>query len=437
MIRRMADFFTRLMERYLPDAFVFAVILTLVVFVAGVFGQEKTPMQMAVYWGDGLWNLLAFSMQMALILVTGYVLAMAPVVQRMLRRLAAQTATMPRAVVVTTVVALVASWFNWGFGLVASALIAREIARQHREMHYPLLVASAYSGFLVWHAGLSGSIPLKVASPGNDVLGKLLPSPIPVSETILSGPVIWTVVILAISLPILNWWMTPHRSRWVNHVHGDDSSPVETHPKTPAEKIEHSRWILWPMVIMAMAWLVHHFERGGGLSLNVIILIFLVLGLALHGKPANYLRAFQQAVGITSGIVLQFPLYAGLMGMMIQSGLASSVSQWFVDIASPETFPVLTFLSAGLVNVFVPSGGGQWAVQAPIVIPAAQALGVPLNQAAMAVAFGDAWTNMIQPFWALPLLAVSGLSVRHIMGYCTVVLLWSGLVIMVGLSFFY
>jgi short-chain fatty acids transporter len=155
----------------------------------------------------------------------------------------------------------------------------------------------------------------------------------------------------------------------------------------------------------------------------------LLAGLALHISPYNYLQAMRNAIGSSSAIVLQFPLYAGLMGMMVESGLASAMSQWFVENSTADSFSVVTFFSAGVVNFFVPSGGGQWAVQAPIVVPAASQLGVPLSRVAMAVAWGDAWTNMIQPFWALPLLALSGLNIRQIMGYCIVILFWSGAVI--------
>jgi short-chain fatty acids transporter len=439
MIRALARVFTRIMERYLPDAFVFAIVLTAIVFAAGMLGEGRSAASMTRFWGDGLWNLLTFAMQMALILLTGFVLATAPPVEKALARLARWTPDMPRAVVVTTLVALLASWLNWGFGLVVGALLAREIARRHEKMHFPLLVASAYSGFLVWHAGLSGSIPLKLATPSADALGRLIPEAIPVSETMFSLPVLIMVLVLAVTLPILNMLMIPASEKdWVNTMANDVMAeiPPET-PVTPADKLEHSPWISSVLVLLGAGYLTQYFLDGGGLTLNSINLAFLVLGLALHRTPARYLRAVQQAVGSISGIVLQFPLYAGIMGMMIHSGLAASLSQWFVDISTTETFPLWTFLSAGVVNFFVPSGGGQWAVQAPIVVPAAKALGVPLNQAAMAVALGDAWTNMIQPFWALPLLAVARLGIRQIMGYCTVALLWSGVVYGVGLWLLY
>jgi len=156
---------------------------------------------------------------------------------------------------------------------------------------------------------------------------------------------------------------------------------------------------------------------------------FLFLGILLHKTPRRYLHSLNNAVKGSAGIILQFPFYSGIMGMMIASGLAATISGWFVSISSESTLPFFAFLSAGLVNIFVPSGGGQWAVQGPIMIPASIELGTPLAKTAMAVAWGDAWTNMIQPFWALPALGIAGLGARDIMGYCLVALLYSGLVL--------
>ncbi len=174
-------------------------------------------------------------------------------------------------------------------------------------------------------------------------------------------------------------------------------------------------------------------EKGGQLDLNIINFIFLMAGIALHRTPRRYLAAIAEAVRETGGIILQFPFYAGIMGMMASSGLGEKISDLFVSISNEITFPLFAFISAGLVNLFVPSGGGQWAVQGPIMLAAGETLGIDPAKTAMAVAWGDAWTNMIQPFWALPLLAIAKLKARDIMGYCLVVLLYSGLVI--GLSF--
>ena len=435
MIRALAGFFAKIVRRWLPDAFLFAAILTFIVFVAGMLGEGKTPVEMISFWGGGFWNLLAFSMQMVVILVTGYVLAMSKPVRRGLEAIASLAKNPSQAIVLVTLVALAACWINWGFGLIVGALMARELATRIRGIHYPLLVASAYTGFLVWHAGLSGSIPLKIASPGDDALSKLTEGQvIAVSDTIFSWQVLVVVVILFATLPILNRMMIPKKDEILEVNSEKLKEPEEPVLKSsadmsPAEKMENSPIVSMILAVMGGGYLVYYFGTGGTLGLNSVNFLFLFAGILLHRTPANYLRALNEAIKTTGGIVLQFPIYAGIMGMMVQSGLAASISLWFVEISTPATFPLFTFLSAGIVNFFVPSGGGQWAVQAPIVMPAAAALGVPLSKAAMAVAWGDAWTNMIQPFWALPLLAIAGLGIRDIMGYCVVALLWYGAIV--------
>lgn len=433
MIRSLADFFTRIMQRWLPDAFLFAIILTFVVLIGGVVVEDRSVNQMIDFWGDGIWNLLTFSMQALLTLVTGHVLAQTSLVKRGLHLVSGLARTPGQAIVLMTVIALICGWINWGFGLIASGLFAREIAQRVKGVHYPLLVAAAYSGMLIWHAGLSGTIPLKIAVSDGDTLGKLLGGQsIPVSETIFSLPVLTTVALLLLTVPIVYRLMMPAPDQ-VIEIHPSLRNKKVEAPKdfsvmTPAEKLENSMLISLLLSGMGLYYITGYFMEGGKLGLNSLNMIFLMVGLLLQKTPANYLRALNEAIRSTTGIVLQFPLYAGIMGMMVSSGLAVSISEWFISISTADTFTLFTFLSAGIVNFFVPSGGGQWAVQAPIVIPAAEALGVPLNKAAMAVAFGDAWTNMVQPFWALPLLGIAGLGIKDIMGYCTVVLLWSGLV---------
>ena len=434
MIQSLANFFTRIMQRWMPDAFLFAIILTFVVLISGVVVEDRSVNQMVDFWGDGIWNLLTFSMQALLTLVTGYVLAKTPLVKRILQLISGVARTPGQAIVLMTVIALLSGWINWGFGLIASGLFAREIAQRVKGVHYPLLVAAAYSGMLIWHAGLSGSIPLKVAFADGDSLGKLLGGrSIPVSETIFSSEVLTICALIILTVPIVYRLMMPPADQ-VTEIPAElrDEEVEATKPASdmsPAEKLENSMLISLLLSGMGLYYLAGYFMDGGKLGLNSLNMIFLMVGLLLQKTPANYLRALNEAIRSTTGIVLQFPLYAGIMGMMVSSGLAVSISEWFISISTADTFTLFTFLSAGIVNFFVPSGGGQWAVQAPIVIPAAQALGVPLNQAAMAVAFGDAWTNMVQPFWALPLLGIAGLGIKDIMGYCTVVLLWSGFVI--------
>lgn len=442
MIQTAANFFTRIMQRWLPDAFIFAAIITLVVFLAGVLTQGNSPVEMANHWGGGIWNLLSFSMQVTVTLVAGHILAQTSLVKSILQSIAGLAKTPAQAIMLMTFIALICCWFSWGFGLIASALLAREIASRIRGVHYALLVAAAYSGMLIWHAGLSGSIPLKIAALDGGTISSLMNGQsIPVSETIFSMPIIVICLVLLCTLPIVNRFMMPNESDVVeldpSLYEKDEPVILIKSTMTPAERLENSMFVSLFLGGLGLTYLVSYFAEGGKLSLNSINLVFIVLGIFLHKTPRNYLRALNNAISGAASIVLQFPLYGGIMGMMVGSGLAGAVSEWFVSISNPTTFPLFTFLSAGIVNFFVPSGGGQWAVQAPIVIPAAQALGVPLNQAAMAVAMGDAWTNMIQPFWALPLLGIAGLSIKDIMGYCTVCLIWSGIVMGLGLCFLY
>lgn len=427
-----------LVQKYLPDPFIFAIILSIVVFVLGIISAGNTPMQMVIHWGKGFWGLLTFSMQMCLVLVTGFALAKAPAVHRFLKAIAKRAKTPAQAIVVTTFVSAIACWINWGFGLIVGALLAREIAKEVRGVDYRLLIASAYSGFVVWHAGLSGSIPLAVAGPGH--LAEKIVGIVPVSETIFSPMNLFASILIIVTLPFVNRFMHPDPKDAVTidpKLLADETAATTepatgvkpTQKLTPAQRLENS-WVLTALVgLCGVIYLIYHFAtRGADLNLNIVNLIFLTAGIILHGTPMRYVKAVEEAAKGCAGIILQFPFYAGIMGMMVDSGLAAVISNWFVSISTARTFPLFTYWSAGIINLFVPSGGGQWAVQGPIMMPAGVALGVPAGKVAMGIAWGDAWTNMIQPFWALPALAIAGLSARDIMGYCVVVLLWTGII---------
>ena len=438
MFSRITLLSVNLVQRFLPSPFVFAMLLTLVVLALGIFATGQSLPQMAQHWGGGFWNLLTFTMQMALVLVTGHALANAPPVARLLDRLARIPSTPGQAIVFVTLVAMAASWVNWGFGLVVGAVFARALARQVQGVHYPLLVAAAYSGFLVWHGGLSGSVPLSLATGGADlerISGGVLTAAIGVEHTLFTTLHLTIIALVVIGAPLLNRAMMP-RTPTVAAPELLIDPPAPAIPRdTGAQRLDDSRILGLLIVALAAIYFVYHFASNGfGLTLNLVIGIFLFTGLLLHGSPERYGRAVQDSVGGISGIIIQFPFYAGIMGMMVGANaegqtLGKLISDLFIDWSSAETFPLLTFLSAGLLNMFIPSGGGQWAVQGPIMLPAGEVLGVAPEITAMAIAWGDAWTNMIQPFWALPLLAIAGLGARDIMGYCLITLFYSGVVI--------
>ena len=436
MLHAMSRFFVTLVQKYLPDAYLFAIILTFISFIGALALTGKGFMAIITMWGNGLWGILAFAMQMILILVTGHALASSKPVKKFLTALASIPSNGGQAAMMNCFAVGVASFFNWGFGLVVGALLARELAKKVKNMDYALVVAAGYSGFVIWHGGISGSIPLAVASKGH--LVEKLTGIIPTTATIFSSwnlIITWTIII---TLPILFKLMTPSDSevKVVDPallVEPEEEKPPVNH--TLATWLENSVAINMLFGLMGVLYLGDYFFKNGfgNLSLNIVIMVFFIAGVILHMTPINYVRAVDQAIKGAGGIALQFPLYGGIQGIMVSSGLAGIIANWFISFSTAYTFPLFTFFAGGVINMFVPSGGGQWIVQGPINIPAGIALGVDPAKVVMGIAYGDQWTNMIQPFWALPLLGIAKLGVRDIMGYCCMTLIWSGIIMSAGL----
>jgi short-chain fatty acids transporter len=439
-ISAISSVFSKMVERYLPDPLVFAMILTLIVFVLGFALTPKSPLDLVQLWGNGFWNLLAFSMQMALVVVTGHALASSPLLRRWLGKVASIAKTPVQGVMLVTFVSALCCIINWGFGLVVGALFAREVARRVPKADYRLLIASAYIGFLTWHGGLSGSIPLTAATAGNPM--EKVAGIIPISQTLLAPYNIFITLVLLVTLPFLTKLMM----RPENEVVAIDPELLKEEPSTArklppnatvAEKMEESKILAYIIGALGLAYIIYYFSANGPkIDINIVNLIFMTLGIILHGTPMSYMRAVKAAVIGTAGIVAQFPFYAGIQLMMDGSGLGGLITNLFVNISNVHTFPILTFISSGLINLAVPSGGGHWVVQGPFVIPAAKELGANVGKAAMAVAYGEAWMNMAQPFWALPALAIAGLKARDIMGFCITALIYSGIIFVIGLYFF-
>ncbi|AZZ96860.1 TIGR00366 family protein [Pseudoalteromonas sp. R3] len=430
MLNRITQPLSRLVERYLPDPYIFVCLLTLLVLILACMLTPTTAAEALSIWGQGFWNLLQFAMQMLLILVCGYMLASTRPCVMALNKLATFARTPAQAIMLVTVVAMLASWLNWGFGLVVGALFAKALARQV-AVDYRLLIASAYSGFIVWHGGLAGSVPLTIATPGHFAEAQI--GILSTAQTLFAPFNLLILSVLFVVMPLLNRLMLPPTEAQIivnpeKLVQPEPQSPPAS--PTPAERLEHSTLVGTLIGLLGCGYLLHYFfVAGGTLNLNSVIALFLFLAILLHRTPANVLNSLQEAIKGGAGIVIQFPFYAGIMAVMVKTGLAQQISSGFVEISTSTTLPLWSFLSAGLVNIFVPSGGGQWAVQAPIVLPAAQELGADIARVAMAVAWGDAWTNLIQPFWALPVLAIAGLKAKDIMGFCLIQLLVSGVVI--------
>ncbi|TCG09420.1 TIGR00366 family protein [Paraburkholderia steynii] len=440
MIQGIARFFTQVVHRFLPDPLIFALLLTAITFALALGLTPQSPGDLVFMWGSGFWNLLAFTMQMAMILVTGHALATSGPVKRVLSALGGVAKTPAQGTMLVAFVSGVACAINWGFGLVLAPWFAREVARRVRGVDYRLLVAAAYMGFLTWHGGLSGSVPLVAATKGNPmekVIGL-----IPVSQTLFTGYNLFITAALIVALPLLVRAMMP---RAEDVVSVDPALLVDepvmerkiTAQSTPAERIEESRILSILVALLIAAYLVIRFtKKGFSLDIDTVNIVFLAAGILLHKTPMAYARAIGNAARGTAGIMIQFPFYAGIQATMDHSGLAGVITNWFIEIANVHTFPLLTFLSSAVINFAVPSGGGHWVVQGPFVMPAAKAIGADLGKSAMAIAYGEAWTNMAQPFWALPALAIAGLGVRDIMGYCVTALLFSGVIFVAGLYLF-
>ena len=449
MFKKFTNACVNIVQKYLPDAFIFCIVLTIIVFSAAIPVSKMNLLEVANAWGESMWSLLGFSMQMALVLVLGTALATAPPVKKAINAAAEVPKSPTSAIIFITVVSMIACWLNWGFGLVVGAILAKEIAKKVKGVDYRLLIASAYSGFVIWHAGFSGSIPLQLASYseaiGKQTAGAVTES-IPTSLTIFSSWNLIIVIAIIIVIAFVNAQMhpTPEDTVTVDPklLVETETAKVTDKTATPAEWLERFPLLSILVAILAIVYLIYTYKTKGSitLSLNVVNLIFLTLGIIFHGTPISYVNAITDAAKSAGGIILQFPFYAGIMGIMTATGptgqsLAGAISDFFVNISNQTTFPLFTFLSAGIVNFFVPSGGGQWAVQAPIVMPAGNALGVSPAVSAMAIAWGDAWTNMLQPFWALPALGIAGLGARDIMGYCAIVLIVTGIIIGCGFLF--
>ena len=469
----MAEGSSAVVERYLPDAFLFAILLSFVAYgLALAFvqpsGSYVTHARLVLTdgWYGGFWGLLSFAMQMTLILMTGYALAQTDLVDGILSRLATVPSTERRAAAFVPLVAAVASFVHWGLGLVVGAIFARKIAEEMRSIDFPIVVAGAYSGFVVWHGGLAGSIPLvlnSTADGGNFLLGNgVLTSTIATGETIFTvANLVLVVVVGFVFLPALYLLMYPDDEEkkttiapeQLSDPQADGGEPASavgtpTEHATVADRIEHSAVVAWAIGLAGILAVLFYFGipflRDGvmpwnRLNLNIVNFTFLFLGLVLHGTPAAYVGAMKEAVENVWGIILQFPFYAGIMGIMSYApegsvSLATQIAQGMVQVSPDGSLPAIAFLTAGIVNVFVPSGGGEWAVVGETLVTAAQTRGTSVPRVAMGAAWGDAWTNMIQPFWAIPLLAISGLSVRDIMGYCVLVLLGTGAIVLVGIT---
>src|SRR5579863_7619084 len=439
MLRQVTRLCVRYAERYIPNPYLYAVVLTFITVAAAFIWTDSSPGKIIDTWYKGIWEILAFALQMALVLVTGVTLADAPFVRRLLQRLAAVPQQQAGAATTVFLAAAIGSWLNWGFGLVVGALVAREIAKRLREVDFSFLVAAAYMGFMVWASGLSSSIALATATRGSalNIVEKVTGQVAGFGQTVFAAYNLVPVVLLLIVIPLALRFMGPAKEEMkrvdpkILMAQDTVSDPGAT-PRTFATGLEDA-WILsLLLVLMGVFYEVHTIRlKGFHLDIDNFIFIVLMLGLLLHWRPIRYVRSFEASARTVGPILLQFPLYGGIMGVMTGTGLAALIAERFVEFSTARTLPFWSFISSNIISLFVPSGGGHWAVQGPFMVPAAVKLHVNPALTAMATAMGEQTANMIQPFWALPILAIARLGIKDIMGYCVIALV-IGLVIFGG-----
>ncbi len=430
--------FVKLVENYYPDAFIFVIVLSVLTFFLAIVNTDATPIETLEAWGNGLPKLFTFTAQITIIMITAHALAHTDPVERFLSNIGSYPNSPVQAYALVTFISGIASLFAWSFGLIVGGIISKFVAigcaKKRIRIHYPLLVACAYSGYVIWHMGYSSSAALFVSSEGHSLVDKI--GVIPVTETIFTTFNITLALITLLIITIINPLMQPTKDTEIKEIDSNvfrigydkDSNNLNQNIRTIAQRIENNRLITIFVGLILIFFISYIFyTKGFSLDLNLVSWTFLGIGLLLSNSAIHYVKLVNNAATTIGPIILQYPFYAGIMGMMADTGLINVIASGISSISSPETLGFYAFLSGGLVNMFIPSGGGQWAVQGPVMIEAAKSLNVEPYVIVLGVAYGDQWTNMIQPFWTIPLLAIAGLHMRQIMGYTFVIFLVTGI----------
>ena len=429
-------------ERWMPSPFVFAILLTYVAAVAAFVSEGSSVADVAMAWYGGFWNLLTFAMQMVIILVTGTVVAYHPSVRGGIQKLVQLPSNGRQAVVLVGIGSMLVGRISWGLGLIFGAILAREMGKAANKsgmaVHYPLLAVAGYLGMsLTWGWGLSSSAGLLQATDGNIFMAQgIIDRVVPATEWVFhSYPMMLTGMSILYGSLML-WLLAPpdqnargieqfvdleeHRGEGDQAGTGSTELTQASHDlESPADRIDNSKILggilaATGLVLFGVAFVT---QGLGALNLNVFNFGFLVIGMLLYSSPARYQQEFNDAVKGSAGVILQFPFYAGIIGIMTGTGLVDTMTEALLSIATQDTFPMVAWMTGGALNIFVPSAGGEWAIVGGPMLLAAQELGVPLGQTIAAYAVGDAHTNLLNPFWAIPLLAITGLRARDMFGY--------------------
>jgi short-chain fatty acids transporter len=414
-------------ERWFPDPLVFALAGVVVVFIFGLLIHQPAA-KLAISGGKSFWALVPFTMQMVMIIIGGYVVASTPLVHRFIRWLATIPKNGRTAVAMIALFSMLTSLISWGLSLIFSGLLTREMARQVKGMDYRAAGGAAYLGLgAVWALGLSSSAAMMMATKGSIPPSLLAISGlIPLSQTIFLWQGLLTAVILiAVSVAVAYLSAPTAENARTAEDYGiqyeSTDRPLEPRTK-PGEWLEYSP-VLTVLVALYLGWYLVDFFRSSPqgalavLDLNTYNLLFITVGLLLHWRPKRFARAVADCVPATGGVLIQFPFYAVIFGMIVGTGMSDWLANLFARISTQQTYPLLVAFYSALLGVFVPSGGSKWVIEAPYILQAANLHHVHLGWVVQIYNASEALPNLVNPFWMLPLLGILKLKARDIVGY--------------------
>jgi short-chain fatty acids transporter len=412
-------------ERWFPDAFALALVAVAIVFTATLF-MGSSVRQSAQWFGAGFWDLVVFTMQMSMIIVTGFAVATAPPVYAIIKKMSEIPKTGRGAVAFVALFSMLSSLVSWSFSLIFSGLLAREVAHRVPRADYRALGAAAYLGIgSVWALGLSSSAALIMAAPGSlpDAIERIS-GVIPLGNTL--G--LWQSLTIALAIIIVSTLVAYYAAPAAADARGMTEMGVAYAPATrdigrqerPGEWLEYSPLLTIVICTLGYGYLAGEVATSGPsviLELNHYVFLFLITGLLLHWRPRSFVQAIGAAVAPVGGVLIQYPVYAGIVRMMTGSGLATQLAHFFVTVSTPHTFPIMIGVYSALLGLFNPSAGGKWLIEAPYMLEAGKTLHVHLGWIVQTYNATEALANLIHPFWMLPLVGILNLKPRDIVGF--------------------
>lgn len=447
MIEKLGKKFTHIFLKYMPNSFVFAILLTIITGFGAFVWLEVTPLEIIKSWYNGFFDLLGFAMQIILIIITGFSIALSPLVKRGIDSLSYYIKTPAQVYFLVVFIGMLLSLISFGW-VVITCVLARELALRVKGINYPFLIACVYFSFNSWVLGLSSSIPLLLNSENNFLIeAEILTSVIPTSYTLQSSLNVAMIALFAIGAPLLMLLLRPKSAK--NKELSDlmvttelselktikeEASSLKLPFKSLSDTLNNSFILQMLIVIMGLIYIVFHFStKGFDLNFNIMIFIFIIIGLFLHKTPSRYVISMKRSSSNVSGILFQYPFYAGIMGIMLYTGLGGKLGQVLASVATLDSYPFYAYLTGGIVNFAIPSAGGEFAVIGPSLINAIKELGAGLpeseiiamiSRASLSVAYGESLSNMLQPFYLLIVMPIMGtgvkLQARDVMGYLVI-----------------